>query len=541
MRGKEWCDGVEPGAGPMIGAKSGGVLRDLRSLYDSGTAIDLSDRELLDRFAAKGDEGAFAALVSRHGPMVLAVGRGVLRCPHDAEDAFQATFLILARKAGTLRPDGSVGGWLHRVARRVAILAGLEATRRRAIEGKAAVPEARAVLAGQPWGDAVPLLHEELARLPEKYRGPIVLCDLESLTRDQAARQLGWPPGTVAGRLARGRDLLRARLTRRGVAPAALLAAFAASNESVAAVPSSWSAGACGAAPGANVTESVETLFREAMRAMIVTKIQRIATTVLTIGLGIGLAALARLAWAGDDGPKGEPTVPLSGQVVNADGRPAADVAVYGSHGQERNWGRIVAETRTDDQGRFRLPMPADPGRAGPKAGAIWAYRPGRLVASYVVNRGTVHDDVPVRLVLGLPASTIVEVRDPAGKPVEGATIMPRVLQRGFLSVPGSLGERFAEGASTDARGLAKVTSFLPDEVNTILVTARGFGTQQFGFGHGQGADPGKKVVNLMPVGRVEGQLVGEPGTIRGLALTVVSWNTRSNPPPPPARSGCST
>jgi len=518
----------------MSGAKLGGVHRDLQTLYGAGTAIGLADRELLERFTGRGDEAAFATLVARHGPMVLAVSRGVLRCPHDAEDAFQATFLILARKAGTLRPDGSLGAWLHRVAQRVAVLAGTEAARRRAVEARAVVPEAEEPPAGGPWDDAVPLLHEELARLPEKYRGPIVLCDLESLTRDQAARQLGWPPGTVAGRLARGRDLLRARLARRSVAPAAILISLEAAGAAVASVPSSWSVAASGAASGVTVAKSVETLFKEAMRAMILSKMRRIALGSLTIGLGLSALAAA-LAWAGDREPERGPTIPLTGLVVDAEGRPLPGVAVHGSLRESGEWGRVVVETRTDDQGRFRLAMPADATRLLPEYGAIWAYLPGRLVASRVVRRGTVHGDVPIRLVLGPPSTTKVEVRDPDGKPVAGATVMPRVLNRDSLVVPDGLAERIAAGTPTDALGRATISALLPEEVGTVFVTAKGFGIQQFGLGHGQDADPGEKVLNLMPVGRVEGRIVGEPRAIRGVALTVVSWNNRSNPPPPPA------
>jgi hypothetical protein len=229
--------------------------------------------------------------------------------------------------------------------------------------------------------------------------------------------------------------------------------------------------------------------------------------------------------------------MPVTGLVVDPDGRPAAGVAIFGSlsRNASRGWGQVVTEARTDEQGRFRLEIPADPARPGPKPGAIWAYQPGRLVASYAVLRGNVHGDVPLRLALGPPATTSVEVRDPGGKPVAGATIMPRVLNRGYLSVPDGLAARIAADTVTDVSGRATIAAFLPEEVSTVFVTAEGFGTQQFGFGHGQDIALGTKVVNLMPVGKVEGRIVGEPETVRGMALLVASWNTRSNPPPPPA------
>lgn len=128
----------------MAGGRLGEVAVGLQSLFATGTVGGLTDARLLERFAADRDEAAFAALVERHGPMVLAVCRGVVRCPHDAEDAFQATFLVLPRKAATLRPGGSVGGWLHRVAGRVATRANRSRARRRLEESTAALENPRA-------------------------------------------------------------------------------------------------------------------------------------------------------------------------------------------------------------------------------------------------------------------------------------------------------------------------------------------------------------------------------------------------------------
>ena len=214
----------------------------LRTLFRVGVVGVLSDGQLLDRFATghrEDAEAAFRALIDRHGPMVFAPCRVVLDNPHDAEDAFQATFLILARQAGSIRDRGSVASWLHRIAWRIAAHARAAAVRRRQIERQNARP------AAQPSVDPERrildmILHEELIRLPEKYRKPIILCYLEGLTHERAAEQLGWPVGTVRGRLARARDLLRARLTRRGVTSPAVVAStgwFPATNTAEAAVP----------------------------------------------------------------------------------------------------------------------------------------------------------------------------------------------------------------------------------------------------------------------------------------------------------------
>src|SRR5262245_49217145 len=194
----------------------GQVFRYLRQIAAPADGSRL-DAALLERFVAAGDEAAFAGLVERHGPMVLGVCRRVLHNHHDAEDAFQATFLVLARKAASVRPRDLVGNWLHGVAYHTALKARSAADRRRAREREAA-PMPRPEAAHELWQRLEPLLDQELHALPDHYRVPIVLCDLEGKTRKEAARQLGWAEGTVASRLARARGLLAKRLGRHGLA-----------------------------------------------------------------------------------------------------------------------------------------------------------------------------------------------------------------------------------------------------------------------------------------------------------------------------------
>lgn len=185
-----------------------------------------TDGQLLEQFVAQRDETAFAALVRRHGPMVLGVCKRVLGNDSDAEDAFQVTFIVLVRKAGSLISRSTVGDWLHGVARCTALKAKVAAARRRVKEqvaGNLETPNQ------EPRNDWLALLDEAVSQLPEKYRLPIVLCDLEGKTRQQVAEQLAWPEGTVAGRLVRGRALLAKHLLRRavmlsGAVPAALTA-----------------------------------------------------------------------------------------------------------------------------------------------------------------------------------------------------------------------------------------------------------------------------------------------------------------------------
>jgi RNA polymerase sigma factor (sigma-70 family) len=209
----------------------------------------LPDRELVAGFAAGRDERAFEALVRRHGPMVLRVCRRVLGNDHDAEDAFQATFLVLARRAQTLRHRESVGSWLYGVAYRVSLRARSDAARRRAREARAAVPSVADPLAELTVREAQTAFDEELARLPERLRAPLVLCCLEGLTRDEAARGLGCSPTTLKGRLEKARGLLRGRLVRRGLTlPAGLLASLLAEGVAQAGVPAAFLPPVVGAA-----------------------------------------------------------------------------------------------------------------------------------------------------------------------------------------------------------------------------------------------------------------------------------------------------
>ncbi|QDV36044.1 RNA polymerase sigma factor [Tautonia plasticadhaerens] len=186
----------------------------------------MTDTKLLGAFLGRHDVEAFEALVRRHGPLVLRVCRDVLDDPDDAEDAFQATFLVLVRRAETIRDPDSLGRWLHGVANRVALRARADARRRQIRERRGV--EMAAMAPDHDDDEAAlrelrPVLHTELDRLPKKLRDPLVLCYLEELSYEQAARRLRLPLGTLKARLSRGRDLLRSRLTRRGVAVSTLL------------------------------------------------------------------------------------------------------------------------------------------------------------------------------------------------------------------------------------------------------------------------------------------------------------------------------
>jgi RNA polymerase sigma factor (sigma-70 family) len=203
----------------MPGRSLRGVIEHLRRVQEAPAPGAARDGHLIERFLRRRDEDAFAELVRKHGPMVLAACRRVLRQEQDAEDAFQATFLVLACRATSIPKRASVGSWLYGVAQRVALKARLAASRRREQEPR------QAAAAGPPdpaseaaRSDLRLVLDEEVGRLPAKYRAPVVLCYLEGKPSEEAARELGWTKGTLSGRLARARDLLRRRLARRGLA-----------------------------------------------------------------------------------------------------------------------------------------------------------------------------------------------------------------------------------------------------------------------------------------------------------------------------------
>lgn len=183
----------------------------------------MTDSQLLGNFVAGHDESAFRALVDRHGPRVLKVCWGILRDPHEVEDTFQATFLVLARKAPTIRDPEGLGSWLHGVAFRLAARARRGAARRRKHERRHAELRPTPGAPERSWEDEGRVVIEELGQLPRPYRDPIELCYLRGLSHEEAASRLGWPLGTLKTRLVRGRRRLRDRLDRRGIATAGAL------------------------------------------------------------------------------------------------------------------------------------------------------------------------------------------------------------------------------------------------------------------------------------------------------------------------------
>ena len=278
----------------MASGQGGGVIGEVDRLYRLGTAAAMTEGQLLGRFAADRDEASFTALVAIHGPMVLGVCRRVLSGSDDADDAFQATFLVLARKAGSIRRPDLLGPWLHGVARRVSVRIRSQAARRRAVERPGAEFAAMTRDDNNDRHELGAVLDEEIGRLPERLRRPLVLCDLEGRTREEAARDLRWTTGTVRSRLAKAREILRSRLTRRGLAPSGgCLVALSPLDAPPAAVPPSLATATVRAAlsfaarstSAATVSASAASIAEGVLRSMIVTPMKVAATALLTAGL----------------------------------------------------------------------------------------------------------------------------------------------------------------------------------------------------------------------------------------------------------------
>src|SRR5262245_17313414 len=387
-----------------------------------------SDQELLQDFAANHDEAAFAALVRRHGPTVLGVCRRVLGHAQDAEDAFQATFLVLARQAGSIRRQGSLASWLHGVSLRVALKARRAAARRRRHEGCAG-PAGVIAPAELPWGDVQAALDEEIAALPAIYRSVFVLCALEGHSKTEAAGQLGLKAGTVSSRLAGARRRLQQRLVRRGITLGALTVLSAA------AVPGAVAGGLAraavlarlGQACGGGVSAQAQALAKGAMTGMVAHKLKMLAGVVVLLGsLVAGLSARPGPPAAPAAKPadrKQDGAVTVQGRVYGADGKPAAGAKLF-------LWPRPAAEKKapaprtTDREGRFRFTVPAASADTG---GVVVATAAGQG-PGWATLAEAARKEATLRLVKDVP----IEGRliDLEGRPVAGAVVRLRELER---------------------------------------------------------------------------------------------------------------
>lgn len=291
------------------------VLQHLRRTMLLREEAGLTDGQLLKVYISRREEAALATLVRRHGPMVWGVCRRVLRNYHDTEDAFQATFLVLVRKAASIASPDLLANWLYGVAHQTALKARTMTGKRRARERQVTEMPEPAVTEQDRWNDLQPLLDQELSLLPDKYRVAIVLCDLEGKTRKEVARQLGVPEGTLAARVARGREMLAKRLTQRGVTlSGGALAAVLSQNVASAGVPAlvvsntiraaTLLAAGQAAATGA-IPVKVAALMEGMMKAMLFTKLRAAVAVVLMVGfVATGATILTWRTAAGQDDKK---------------------------------------------------------------------------------------------------------------------------------------------------------------------------------------------------------------------------------------------
>jgi len=274
------------------------VVQRLRGVLSRQDTATLTEADLWERYVQERDEAAFETLLRRHGPMVLGVCRRILRNEQDAEDAFQATFLVLVRRAASLRSPSTIANWLHGVAYRTALEVKSTAARRRAREATVRV---RTMMSEDSSAELWPVLDQELEQLAEKYRAAVVLCDLEGKTRQEVARQLGWAEGTVASRLARGRSILAKRLARRGFT-GTLMALALAHGTASACMPTELVAStlratylppAEGTAANALLSAKVIALTEGVLKSMLVTKIKITIALILVAGTtALGVSGL---------------------------------------------------------------------------------------------------------------------------------------------------------------------------------------------------------------------------------------------------------
>jgi RNA polymerase sigma factor (sigma-70 family) len=452
----------------MVTAQLDTLMRHLRGL---AAGRQRTDRQLLDEFTSRGDERAFAGLVRRHGPMVLRICRRVLRHEQDAEDAFQATFLVLARNTASIRQREALASWLYGVAYRTAMKAKRGAARRRGHEAR--LRQRTPPPAASPtWDDVQAVLDEEVQRLPESFRAAFVLCVLDGKTVPAAAAELGAKEGTLSWRLARARQRLRQRLARRGIQLSAVLAALTLGHRAgKAAVPAALASStvrfglsvAAGEPAAGVIPAHVAALAAGVTRAMFVNKAKIAVLLTLALGLfALGAGVLACQAPAAPE-PAAQLTAPaepaappekkggaaeatdkdavtLQGQVLDPDGKPAAGAKLYllGGNGKNKAAGRVRATA--DQDGRFRLTADRDQAPLVAVAdgyGPAWA---GDFNKPDGLTLRLVKDDVPI-------TGRVVDLQ---GKPIAGVTLKPHALK---ASPTGKL-DAWLEAAKVGTEGM---------------------------------------------------------------------------------------
>jgi RNA polymerase sigma factor (sigma-70 family) len=548
----------------MTMTRSSAVLRHIREL--SVLPPDVTDdRQLLERFTAHRDEAAFTALVRRHGPMVLGVCRRVLHNAHDAEDAFQATFLVLARKAGSIRRRESISGWLYRVGYCMALKARAQAAARQKREARAARPEETDPLAQVTGRELLAVFDEELQSLPTCERAALVLCYLQGRTADEAAREVGCSESTLKRRLERGKMRMRKRLARRGMTLPAVLLAAGLTTSAKAMVPgplitTAVQAGllvAAGELASGVASATAAALANDAIGAMMVSKVKTIGALLLAVtllGISTGL-----LAFASPEPPLSLPSSParkeakpsptagpkathdnqmmtVAGRVFASNGRPlpGAEVAVLatekgGYRGGDLSSGKphVLGLGKADAQGRFRLDVPRL-SSARVLGLALVAGSAGPGLGWQSLDSGTDQS----ALDLHLAPEQVIRGRfiNLQGQPAVGVTVRlssvrPVDYNPAGIQAP-AVGKEppcWPKAAVTDEDGRFEVRGVGRDTIATLGISDDRFATQSVPFATG-GENGAKEVVTVLePAHLIEGTVTyadtGKP--VPGARLTV--------------------
>ncbi len=469
------------------------LLRGIHTLAGPGCARELPDGHLLEQFAARGDGLAFAELVRRHGRLVWGTVRNALGHEQDAEDAFQATFLVLARRAGSVRKTEALGSWLHGVAYRVALKARRSAARRRAHERQAQRAAEAQPVSDAAWRGLQAALDEEVHGLPERLRVPFVLCFLEGRGPAETAGRLGWKVNTVHTRLSQARQELLRRLARRGVSLSAALCAATLSRQAEgAAVPTALTqatvrASLAGAARG-HAPAAVAALARQAAPHGWLTRGRIAALVLLTAGLLAASTGAAR-PWraaapppdqAKEDTPPATPgkqaEITVAGRVLGADGKPipaarvfALDKPARGFRSPDEFATELAGETETDAQGRFRLRVRP---RGGERPPAPVHPLPALVVRADGHGLGVQAITAEAQkkpLVIRLPREQVLRARfldDTTNKPVEGLVVKVAFLAQaeGVVAPPAEAPRAWFPALKTDAEGRLRLRGVGPGQ-----------------------------------------------------------------------------
>jgi RNA polymerase sigma factor (sigma-70 family) len=499
-------------------------------LFEAGSMVGLTDRQLLDRFlAGESAEAAFEALVDRHGPMVRSVCRSVLRDAHEADDAFQAVFLVLASRARAIRRRDAVGSWLYGVACRVAARARADAGHRRQLERSVAERAShRAPMSRQP-SEPMPEVLDEVEGLPERYRAPIVLCYLEGQSHEQAARTLGCPLRTLQTRLERGKARLRSRLVRRGFAPTVGLLAMGLESAEAAPVVLG------GSVPAALLesTVRVSMQFARAHDASLATTSIRLARGVIqthfwnrliraasiAFGLAMGLA-LTCFALAPADEQPDKSAKTIIGRILDDQGRPISGAAVWMPVWFESKADKTSHAT-ADRQGNYALTVHDAWARSSlhERQPVVWAYAPGHRIASANASLALSGKPKSVDLTLGPATDTSFIVFGPDGRPAAGAVVEPYQILAPYAYVPPPAAMLPSIRSVADETGRASLPTIAREGFTSVKVTTSSLGEQQLSL-RGHASEPARREVRLRPAGRIEGHIVAaRPEWTRGVKI----------------------